>query len=128
MFFTKNVLKRRCYLVNNLLTSIVEVNLHCNAHGLSIFIIVDYAQLFQGAISHVAHVTETGEIVALVESHILDPQQENIDPQVKLKLFVCLNFQPIRKWKACLYVPLLKYKKCFNIYCFQLVFFTLPMP
>ena len=79
------------------------IYLHCNAHGLSIFIIVDYAQLFQGAISHVAHVTETGEIVALVESHILDPQQENIDPQVKLKLFVCLTIQPFRYWKACLY-------------------------
>lgn len=48
--------------------------------------IVDYAQLFSGAISHVAHVTETGEIVALVESHILDPQQENIDPQVQYRL------------------------------------------
>ncbi|XP_061162375.1 zinc finger protein 236-like [Saccostrea echinata] len=52
-----------------------------NTTQLQVENITDYAQLFSGAISHVAHVTETGEIVALVESHILDPQQENIDPQ-----------------------------------------------
>nr|XP_022339060.1 zinc finger protein 236-like [Crassostrea virginica] len=52
-----------------------------NTTQLQVENVADYAQLFQGAISHVAHVTETGEIVALVESHILDPQQENIDPQ-----------------------------------------------
>ena len=123
MFFAKNVQKRRCYLVNNLLTSIVEVNLHCNAHGLSIFIIVDYAQLFQGAISHVAHVTETGEIVALVESHILDPQQENIDPQVKLKLFVCLTFQLIRQCKKCFNIILLFSACHFNTLPMALKFF-----
>lgn len=63
--------------------SIMISKLQITLRLISTLTFVDYAQLFSGAISHVAHVTETGEIVALVESHILDPQQENIDPQVQ---------------------------------------------
>ncbi|XP_071174642.1 zinc finger protein 236-like isoform X2 [Mytilus edulis] len=52
---------------------------------------VDYAQfLSQATIAHVAHVSETGEIVAFVEQHVDPNQQENIDPnQITLA-----NFDP----------------------------------
>lgn len=53
--------------------------------------IVDYAQFIsQATIAHVAHVSESGEIVAFVEQHVDPNQQENIDPnQITLA-----NFDP----------------------------------
>ncbi|XP_069112294.1 zinc finger protein 236-like [Argopecten irradians] len=43
---------------------------------------LDYAQYITHAtVAQMAQVAETGEMVAFVEQHIIDPQQENIDPQ-----------------------------------------------
>ncbi|XP_060079915.1 zinc finger protein 236-like isoform X1 [Ylistrum balloti] len=47
---------------------------------------LDYAQYITHAtVAQMAQVAETGEMVAFVEQHIIDPQQENIDPQQNIE-------------------------------------------